>query len=302
MTAKKYRYMLFYSTLFLLFLFLMQSERTMNAARASLMLCARSLIPALLAPLVFSGILSALCSSIRLPGEGLFARIFHLPACGLSPFLLGALCGFPIGAKVTAELYEANAYSKEEASRIAALAANTGPAFAVAGVGVAFFKSVIFGWLLYIIQLLSAIILGFFDARKHPFSYISKKNVSNTSHFFLSDILYRSSISLLTITATVVFFGTLCALPSVILPRHATAILAAILEVGNGTYYSSELPRLIGFPLAAFSISFSGISVLIQNAAHLLPQKIPFAPLVYRKLVQGMLSMLIAFLILPLLE
>lgn len=302
MTAKRTAHMLFYGTILLLLVILIESELAADAARASLLLCARSLIPALAAPLVLSGILSALSADIHLPGGRLFSRLFHLPEQGLSAFLLGGLCGFPIGAKVTAELYEAKAYGKEDAARIASLAANTGPAFAVAGVGVAFFKSARIGWMLYLTQMLTAVLLGILDAKKHPKPLNIVKNVSNTSHFSLSEILYRSSLSLLTITGTVVFFGTLCALPRRILPQSVLAVLAAFTEVGNGTYYASELPSPIGIPLAAFAISFSGISVLFQNASHLTPQSIPLAPLVYRKLLQGLLSALFAALLLPILQ
>lgn len=301
MTSKKYNYMLFYGALSLLLLILIQSERAADAARGALTLCMGSLIPALAAPLVLSGILTSLSNGIHLPGSKAFMRFFHLPAQGLSPFLLGALCGFPIGAKVTAELYEANAYDTRDAARIAALSANTGPAFAVAGVGTAFFSSTRIGWLLYLIQLTTAVILGFVDAKKHPLSVVSQRNISNTSHFSLSDILYTSSLSLLTITGTVVFFGTLCALLPSFLPKSASAVLGAILEVGTGTHCASALPLQAGFPLAAFAISFSGVSVLSQNATHLLPKKIPFAPIVYRKLAQGILAMLMAFAVLPIL-
>ena len=121
------------------------------------------------------------------------------------------------------------------------------------------------------------------------------------SQFSFPDILYRSSLSLLTITGTVAFFGTLCALPAGLLPQSAIAVLGAILEVGNGSYRASLLSRAAGIPLAAFSISFSGISVLSQNAAHLIPQGIPIAPIVYRKLLQGILAALLAFLLFPLL-
>ena len=302
MTAPKYRYFLFYGSLFLLFLSVLESNRMASAAKDALSLCARSLIPALIVPLVLSGILSALGTSVRLPGEKTFWQIFHLPRQGLSAFLLGALCGFPIGVKAAVDLYEEGAYTKEECVRIAALSANTGPAFTVAGIGMGFFHSARIGWGLYLIQMISAIILGVLDAKKHPYPSILAKNASNTLHFSLSDILYRASLSILTITGTVVFFGTLCALPSAFLPNSISAILAALLEVSNGAYRASALSSTCGIPLAAFSLSFSGLSVLSQNAAYLLPKGISLAPIVYRKLLQGLLSMSLALLLLPFLQ
>lgn len=302
MTAKKSAYVLFYGSIFLLLIILIESERAADAARAALLLCARSLIPALIVPLVLSGILSSLSADIYLPGGKLFTRLFHLPSQGLSPFLLGALCGFPVGAKVTAELFEAGAFDKEDAARIAALSANTGPAFAVAGVGGAFFKSIRIGWMLYFVQIFSAMLLGIFDARRHPKASNTAKNANNTAHFCLPDILYRSSLSLLTISGTVAFFGTLCGLLLCFLPTSTGAVIASFLEVGNGTYFASRLPRTIGIPLAAFAISFSGTSVLLQNASHLLPQRIPLTPLVYRKLLHGGLSMLMMLPFLPILQ
>ena len=302
MTAKKYANMPFYTTLILLPILLMDGERMADAVRASLTLCARSLIPALLVPLVLSGILSAYGGAIALPGGRAFTKIFHLPRGGLSPFLLGALCGFPIGAKTAAELYDTGLYAKDDITRIAALSANTGPAFAVAVVGTSFFGSARIGWWLYLIQLFSAIVLGVINAKKHPLPSICEETVSNTLHISLSDILYKSSLSLLTITGTVAFFGTFCSLFSFFLPQSVTAVIAAILEVGNGTYYASRLPSAIGIPLASFAISFSGISVLFQNAAHLGVRGIPIVPIISQKLLQGSLAMLLTLLLLPILQ
>lgn len=277
----------FPAVLLLLFLFLSQSNLILEGTRAALRLTAATILPSLFPYLVLSGMLTAGAGGLTIPGGRLFSRLFRLPAAGLLALLLGSLCGFPVGVAVTAELAKGGTVSREEAARLAALSANTGPAFAVAAVGGAMFGDPAFGWWLYGVQIALSLVFGLVAARRYPVPDSLAPTHGGAALPF-TEILYRAALSMLRIVAAVVFFGSLAALPGKLLPPAAAATVTALLEVGNGTGMAAALPAAIGRPLAAFALSFSGLSVLSQSAALLEPCGVSRRPLVMRKLLQGL--------------
>ncbi len=298
MTATGKKRWLLALCLLLLLALLTFGSNTAEAIRGALWLCAHTVIPALFPFLVLSGLLTALLGDLSLPGGRLFERIFHLPRTGISAFFLGAICGFPIGAKTAAELCRGGAITREEGGRLAALSANTGPAFAVLAVGGGLFGSLTLGLGLYITQLVAAILLALPEAKKKkredvPLSCPGGREAKSAS---LPEILYRSSLTMLTVTGTVLFFASLTSLFSLFLPKNAAALIAAFLEVGNGSAAAATLPPYLGIPLASFAISFSGVSVLMQSAGELSPCGIPLKPFFEKKLYQGLLSAAITLL------
>ena len=284
----------FGGALLLLLLFLWQSAALLSATRDAMHLAAHTILPSLFPYLVLSGILSATAAPDILPGARVFEKLSRLPAIGFIAFFLGSVCGFPIGARVSGELYRNGCLQKEEAARLAAVSTNAGPAFAVAGVGGALFGSPSLGWLLFLAQLAAALLLtllsSFFTPR--PQRRAVTPHCGGAS---FSDILGRATVSALGIAGAVIFFGGVAALLPPTLPLSVSAFIKAILEVGNGCAAAAMLGKG-GLPLAAFAIGFSGISVLFQAIGELRPLGIPILPLVRFKLCQGTLS---ALLILP---
>ena len=296
MTTDRYKHLSFAGVLFLLLFFLWESAILLSAAKEALSFTAQTILPALFPFLVLSGMLAKAARGIRLPGSALFRRLFRLPGEGFLAFLLGALCGFPIGVKVTAELYRAGAITREEAARLAALSANTGPGFTVAAIGGALFGSRGLGLRIYVIQMLSGVLLGVLAARRTPLPAARPQFDGDEKKEPFSELLYRASLSMLGIAGITVFFGTLASLGARLLPPLAAAGLTALLEVGNAARAAAALPETIGIPLVFFAVSFSGLSVLMQSAALLSPEGISMSPLLKRKLLQGLLAAAIALL------
>ncbi len=295
MTAKRLSRLIFGTTVALLVCFLFSGDALLDAGRGALLLVSGSILPSLFPFLVLSGLLSATIGSIPLPGGRFFKQAFGLPEEGLIPFLLGALCGFPIGVRITADLYRRGRITREEAVRLSALSANTGPAFAVAGVGSALFQDAAIGWGLYFLQLSTAVLLGILT-RKPPRAAEEKRAPSFGPLPSLSSVLSEASLAMLGIAGTVIFFSTASALLTRRLSPLIAAIVTAPLEIGTAAAAAARLPLAAGIPLAAFSLSFSGISVLLQSAAFLKDAGLPTGPLAKRKLLQGLLSLCIVLL------
>ena len=207
MTKKAKQRAILLGGLSLLFLFLWRGQQASAAVAEALLLSARAIVPALLPSLILSGLISASAIGARIPGGRLYRRLFHLPEAGLSAFLLGALCGFPIGARTAAELAEGGAISKEAAPDVAALSANSGPAFIVLAVGAGMLRDIRLGWALYGIEMLSAVLLGVL-LRKKRFWDTAPENTAPPPIPKLSDLIYRASLTLVGVVGTVSFLST----------------------------------------------------------------------------------------------
>lgn len=59
----------------------------------------------------------------------LFQKIFHVKAAMIFEIVLGFLCGFPMGSKITSELYQNDRLNKTEAEYLLAFTNNVSPAY-----------------------------------------------------------------------------------------------------------------------------------------------------------------------------
>lgn len=307
---------IFYPVFFFILLFLAFLSVIPDAVRRAICLCGQSIIPSLFPFLVLSKLLTAVSPLPVLPGGRLFSRLSGLPAEGFTAFLIGALCGFPLGAQITADLYCMSALSRQEAERLSFFCNNVGPAFAVGAVGTLLFGSARIGWFLYGIQMLSALLCLLLQARavgSNSSIYVNKtlqippkkrptakKETENSLFALLPAALGDSAVSLLGICGAILFFSALCALPRALLPPSAYALLAAVLEIGNGTAAAAGLPRTAGLAVSLLSLSFGGLSVFMQTAGILRSTGLSPRSAFRGKCMQSLFSLLLFLLLFPL--
>ena len=60
-----------------------------------------------------------------------FERIFRISGEGIATFFCGILCGFPVGAKMSTELYKNGIISKCECERLMSFSNNASPAYVI---------------------------------------------------------------------------------------------------------------------------------------------------------------------------
>ena len=112
-------------------------KETLSAARDGLQLWLENLLPTLLPFLILTGILIHTDGITKIvhPAAPFFKMVFGLSPEGTYVFLLGLLCGYPMGAKLTADLYYSGKISKREASYLLTFCNNPSPAFLITYVG-----------------------------------------------------------------------------------------------------------------------------------------------------------------------
>ena len=147
---------------FIIFLLLF-SKNNLVAAKSGLSLWANSVLPSLLPFFIATELLSytnvvPLCGKLLSP---IMRPIFNVPGEGAFALLMGIISGYPVGAKIVANLKEQNLCTDIEAERLLAFTNNSGPLFIVGTVGIGLFYNMSIGLILLLTHILACITTGF---------------------------------------------------------------------------------------------------------------------------------------------
>lgn len=215
--------------------------------------------------------------------------LFGLDGIAAFPFFLGILSGYPMGAKITAQLYENKYISLEEVQHILVFSNNPGPLFLIGTIGVGFFGMPAFGYLLLAASFFGAVTTGIlwrFRRKKTPVSAHTRSyhpsSVASSLTEILSDSVADAINTILLIGGYLILFGALseameqagifnslsnacCILP--ISTETLQGLCSGLLEMTNGAYLLSRSSDALHLRLTitAFLVSFGGLSILGQT-------------------------------------
>ena len=153
---------------FLVFALLCFPEEMLAASAEGVQLWLTKVFPSLFPFLVACGILLRIGAAQRMGAalRPLMQPLFHLPGIAAFPFFFGLLSGYPMGAKLTAQLYGQRQLSLADAQQLLAFSNCPGPLFLIGTVGVGFFGMPAFGYLLWLSAFLGAVATGILFRRK----------------------------------------------------------------------------------------------------------------------------------------
>ena len=153
---------------FLIFALLCFPAEMLAASAEGVQLWLTKVFPSLFPFLVACGILLRIGAAQRMGAalRPLMQPLFHLPGIAAFPFFFGLLSGYPMGAKLTAQLYEQRQLSLADAQQLLAFSNCPGPLFLIGTVGVGFFGMPAFGYLLWLSAFLGAVATGILFRRK----------------------------------------------------------------------------------------------------------------------------------------
>ena len=217
----------------------------------------------------------------------LMKPIFGLNGIAAFPFFLGMLSGYPMGAKITAELYERKQITLEEAQHILFFSNNPGPLFLLGTIGAGFFGMPQYGYLLLFSSFFGSVLTGILWRFRKKTSSPKRRTVPLFhSEASMSEILSGSvSDSLNTILLIGGFLILFAALSEGLeqtglilllskglffLPVSAETLhgcISGILEMTNGAWLLSQSddPLRLRLTLVSFLVSFGGCSILGQT-------------------------------------
>ena len=146
----------------LLFLLLIHSDVCFSEMKRGLSICAGVLVPTLFPYMVISEMLvradlgDYLGKLLEKPMRG----IFGVSGSGAGALALGIICGFPIGAKAAASLYERGELSKSECERLLSFCNYPSAPFVIFAVGKNLLANTSLGIFLYAVSVTSGLIFG----------------------------------------------------------------------------------------------------------------------------------------------
>ncbi len=226
----------------------------------------------------------------------------------LAPCILGAVCGFPVGAKCVREYCDRGRLSKKEADCLLAASNCASPAFVISAVGEGMLGSVrsgifIWGCSVFFSLLLSLLMMpknANTDVNTSAFPVKAREDTFNFSSSFLG-ALKRSSLSMLSIAFLISFFYAVSSFSADIMhtlgmSKYAVSFLTSLLELSNGCNTAASLGDMSGC-MCAFTVGFGGMSVYFQvkGEAH---ENSDMRVYLIIKAVCGLISALFAFFLL----
>ena len=311
---------------FFMFLF---PTTSLTAAREGLLLWFNNVLPALLPFVIATNILIGI-GFVRFVGtllEPLMLPLFGVPGSGGFAFAAGAASGYPVGAKMVAQLRQSGELTRTEAQRLMAFCNNAGPLFLLGAVGVGMFRSVQAGYFLMLCHYGGALLTGLAFKyykptqmrRVNPVHRIGIRALQNMADarradgrpfgLVMADSVKNAMETMLLIGGFIVFF---CVVAAVLKEARLFAILTngfasahtalaegflvGLIEVTNGTRALSALPASKAqMLLVCAAVSFGGFSIFAQTVGFIAKTDINPAVYLLSKISHAAASVLLGY-------
>ncbi|MBE5735152.1 MAG: hypothetical protein E7361_01740 [Clostridiales bacterium] len=299
----------------ILSLLFVNPKTNMSSFYDGIILWARFVMPALFPILFVSSLLNAsgVVQNIGKYMTPITKKLFNCGGISGYIYAISMLSGYPVGAKVTAELYEKNLITRSEATRIASFTSTSGPLFIIGTVGVGMFNSARVGIIVLVSHLLGALFNGIifrklYSSKKQSKVYI---NITTPSNNILEDCMLSSIKSILIIGGYIALSYMLIALADSynifypithllnqcfgINPDISASMMQGMIEMTNGIQRLSmlNLNENLQIILSTFLISFGGISIFLQAYTYLAKSQIKIKIYAIEKILHTIISVIV---------
>ncbi len=270
---------------FIVALFVKNSQLAIEFVNKGLLLCARVMIPTLFPFMVIAEIIvrsgvgemlsRPLCRALR-PALGVGEE-------GMCALTLGVLCGFPVGARTASAYYRNGKLSKRELHQIICCGNIPSSAFVVGAVGTGLFGDVRLGWILFTMALCAAFLTGCIFRKILPHggnwdaipSRSGKTTPGRETDFsfhlgMFSESVTGAASSMLNVCATVILFSALIGCltsfcDALLLPPVVRTLVFGLFEMTTGVCEASALSGgTTALLLCAAFLGWAGLSVHCQ--------------------------------------
>ena len=306
---------LFFSGLIIFFmaLIIIHPEAFSKSTISGIKLFFYSVLPGLLPFMFLTNLLTELGVIFKITKRfsRVSERLFGTPAVSIYCFLMSILSGYPIGAKIIADLYNKHLISEEDTKRMSIFCTTSGPIFVIGAVGVGMLSSFKIGVIIYLSHILASLICGI------CYNIICKrKNQTQTKIIFsthqqgnlITSVLSETITSLFMVAGFITIFYLLTeALTLLNIIDFLSKILADVLsftnisakEVSGILYGLAEVTHgakdlavfgINSAPVICGLISFSGTSIIMQSMSFLNQAKVKAHSFVLSKCVLMILS------------
>lgn len=264
---------------------------------------ALNVLPSVLPFIFFTKILSTFgnINFLSRPFKRPCYRLYKTPPPSAYVFFMAIISGYPVGAKMTSDLYLQGKISQTDAYKMTSFCSTSGPMFIVGAVGAIMFNNVKIGYFILIAHILGAMINGLLyrnikakESGQAPYTNMNAKQD-------LSQIVIDSALSILSVGVIIAIFFVIITSFNPILSLFPSPIKEALqgtVEITKGCIEISKLTnQKLAMILASFVISFGGLSTILQSMTFLEKIKMPVGLFILQKVTHGILSAIFALLL-----
>ena len=235
---------------------------SLNAALEGIDLCLKTVIPGMFPLLFLSSLLAGELYNNSVP---FIEHLLRIPKGTAGFFLVGLVCGYPVGAKLLQNEIDRKNMDAENATRMITFCNNASPAFII-GILAPIFGNVCYAIILWLIQISSSIIIGVLLPDRKP-KILDQNPIRNKNP---ATIMTETIKALTTVCGWIIIFGILLAYLKAPILNHLSSvprtILCGILELTNGMYALQHIyAPFIRFVLASVLLSIGGLCILLQT-------------------------------------
>ena len=302
--------------LFLIFLLVLTPNKAIMTFGQGVMIWATKILPGLLPFLILTNLLSYtnFTSTIGKVISPATKFLYNVGGVSGYVYIMSILSGYPIGAKLTSDLYKSGQISQKQAFTITSFTSTSGPLFIIGTVGIGFFNNQKIGLIILIAHYIGALLNGLIYRSKEQ-SNLEYNVQPKTSMNFLNDSMTNSIMSIMIVGGFVALFYMILnllnslnvfALPILLLEKIGvdgsitTAIISGIIEVTSGELALSKcgLNFNLSAILSSFLISFGGLSIHAQAYCFLKDFNMSYSKFLLQKITHAIISASVTFLIL----
>lgn len=295
-------------------LFLSLPEIAMDSFFAGIRLWATKVLPALLPFFFLVKILSATSFSNTIGKylSPITQKVYGVGGVAGYIYIMSILSGYPVGAKLTADIYKDGGLTRGQAHSISSFTSTSGPLFVLGTVGIGLFHNQKLGIIVLMSHYIGALLNGLLYRNKDSTKVSTSITPFNSN---IGDSMSGSITSILLVCGFVALFYMVLNLllhigvlniPINILsiigiPKEiSTSIISGLIEVTTGASMLSRCTLSLQWQaiILSFLISFGGLSIHMQAYCFLSSFDMPYPKFLLQKFTHACLSTLVTIAIL----
>ncbi len=317
LVLKKPKLLLAIFFLIIIISIVVQPTKYIQIAYQGILVWATQILPALFPFMIFTKLLTSTgyVESASKFFSPITKKLYNTPGISSYVFLMSILSGYPLGAKITSDLYSNKLLTRSQASRIVSFTSNSGPMFIIGTVGVGMLVSPISGYIILLSHILGSLINGLLYRKYNP-KEIKVNNYKNETvkDDVLTQIMFNGINSCLLIGGYITIFfiiteslyslGIFSPIENLLncfgVEKSITkGLMFGFFEITKGCLLiSSSLASLqIKTALCSLLISFGGLAISFQAFAFLNSFKISKKYYFLQKTTHATISFIIALIL-----
>lgn len=308
--------------IFILLCLIISPDVYMASILNGLILWAKAVLPALFPFFFLSKMLTELGSVkyLAIYFRGITQKLFKVDGIASYAFIMSIFSGYPVGAKITSELYENGYINYSDMCKMCSFCSTSGPLFIIGTVGVGMLYSKTAGVIIFVCHFLGAILNGIlwrnYCGGKNTIIANPPIKLEEKRGDLLNYTITNSVISIAVVGGFISLFcmfvdigintGVLEVISQIlnyplqllgIDSAYSLPLTTGIVEITRGSLEISRVMLSHDFMLILIAalISFGGISTHLQSLAFLGKHGIKYSFLLFTKITQAIISGVITY-------